>query len=265
MSIGVPVKKSAAISLGLLLVSLLPGTTLAGQASGHAWISEQIYRNECAAKPENLVHWNRGEDFPSLGIGHFIWYPVGSSGVYVEQFPQLMAFLLLEGIALPEYVQQALADGGAPWPNREAFLAARQTPEVLELQRLLEQTRELQFAFIRQRFEQQLPKLLAAAGDRQAELEQKAAELLALPTGSYPLIDYVNFKGAGTSPAERYQDQGWGLLQVLALMQANTDDPLLAFALAADAVLTQRVALAPQARGESRWLAGWRARLATYH
>ena len=37
-------------------------------------IGEKIFRNEAAGKKENLVYWNSGENFPSLGIGHFIWY-----------------------------------------------------------------------------------------------------------------------------------------------------------------------------------------------
>ncbi|MGL4254471.1 MAG: hypothetical protein ACRCR2_10650, partial [Fusobacteriaceae bacterium] len=38
-------------------------------------VGKLIYRNETGEKREFLVHWNRGEEFPSLGIGHFIWYP----------------------------------------------------------------------------------------------------------------------------------------------------------------------------------------------
>ena len=29
------------------------------------------------------------------------------------------------------------------------------------------------------------------------------------------MIDYVNFKGDGLKPTERYKGEGWGLLQVL--------------------------------------------------
>ena len=38
------------------------------------WLGEQIYSNECNANFECLTSWNSGEDFPSLGIGHFIWF-----------------------------------------------------------------------------------------------------------------------------------------------------------------------------------------------
>ena len=38
------------------------------------WIGQQIFNNECAMQISCLTAWNLGEDFPSLGIAHFIWY-----------------------------------------------------------------------------------------------------------------------------------------------------------------------------------------------
>jgi hypothetical protein len=76
-------------------------------------------------------------------------------------------------------------------------------------------------------------------------------------------MDYVNFKGEGTSPTERYGGKGWGLLQVLEGM-SSSGSALAAFAKSADRVLTRRVELSPPARGEKRWLPGWRNRVATY-
>ena len=52
-------------------------------------IGEKIFKNEAAGKKENLVYWNEGENFPSLGIGHFIWYKQGEPGIFEESFPQL--------------------------------------------------------------------------------------------------------------------------------------------------------------------------------
>ena len=37
----------------------------------------KIWQNESGATVSGLTHWNEGEEFPSLGIGHFIWYPHG--------------------------------------------------------------------------------------------------------------------------------------------------------------------------------------------
>src|SRR5690606_37756795 len=84
------------------------------------------------------------------------------------------------------------------------------------------------------------------------------------PLGLYALIDYVHFKGEGTNPAERYQGEGWGLLQVLQNMPAHSAAPLDAFAASARTVLSQRVANAPAERREDRWLQGWHNRVSTY-
>ena len=78
----------------------------------------------------------------------------------------------------------------------------------------------------------------------------------------YALVDYVKFKGEGTLSSERYQEQGWGLRQVLTAMGAGPS--LIVFSRAADAVLTRRVANSPPERREQRWLPGWRSRVRTY-
>ena len=59
--------------------------------------------------------------------------------------------------------------------------------------------------------------------------------------GLYVLIDYVNFKGEGTSQKERYNGEGWGLLQVLEYMDENEKDYIKAFADSAVKVLAKRV------------------------
>jgi len=79
-------------------------------------------------------------------------------------------------------------------------------------------------------------------------------------------MDYVNFKGEGINPQERYQGRGWGLLQVLlAMTGADTATAVAAFSDAAKELLQHRVQLAPRERHEDRWLAGWFARLDSYN
>ncbi|PWU11360.1 MAG: hypothetical protein C5B47_00975, partial [Verrucomicrobia bacterium] len=48
-------------------------SSLALLPSGYAGIGAQVWKNECAGTTSGLTSWNRGEDFASLGIGHFIW------------------------------------------------------------------------------------------------------------------------------------------------------------------------------------------------
>ena len=50
-------------------------------------LGNRIWKNECAGSVAGLVSWNDGEAFPSLGIGHFIWYPAGYTGPFDESFP----------------------------------------------------------------------------------------------------------------------------------------------------------------------------------
>ena len=135
---------------------------------------------------------------------------------------------------------------------------------MVQLRNLLKATIAWQARFASLRLEQALPKMLAAAPDAarktiNANFYRVAGERL----GLYALMDYVNFKGEGVSPTEKYRGQGWGLLQVLAAMP-DTGPALPGFAKAADEVLTLRVANSPPSRDEARWLPGWRNRLRTY-
>jgi len=226
------------------------------------WLGDRIYQNECNSRPECLVAWNAGEEFPSLGIGHFIWYRSGQTAPFVETFPELLKYLQQAGVAIPAWLQQ---DHSQPWPDRGAFLAAVNEMHMRELRGLLEQTRDLQTAFIVQRFDRlahDTGNPFATSADIHGKLQ--AVATAQIPYGLYALIDYVHFKGEGTSVSERYQGQGWGLLQVLEHMPLQSHDPLQDFVTSAGYILTQRVANAPAERREQRWLAGWQHRLQTY-
>jgi hypothetical protein len=224
-------------------------------------IGQKIWKNECGGTRDGLTSWNKGEDFPSLGIGHFIWYPQGKRGPFKESFPALKDYLQTQGVNLPGWLASAKA---CPWPDRASFMADFRSKRMEELRSLLASTVGQQARFAALRLEAALPQMLAAApaGERE-KIRGNFYRVANAPGGLYPLMDYVNFKGEGTSPTERYQGEGWGLLQVLAGM-SETGSPSAAFSKSADRVLTRRVDLSPPARGEKRWLAGWRNRLATY-
>lgn len=259
----------------LCLLCLLPLPAVSGPAPGPEltlngaqldWIGGQIFRNECAARIPCLVHWNPGEGFPSLGIGHFIWYPAGFDGPFTESFPALIGFLSSRSVTLPPWLE-SLAPLDAPWPDRDAFLAAGDSEQVQSLRRLLADTRGLQAEFMFQRARASLERVIAAAPE--AEREQVRERILALsrsPGGVYALIDYVNFKGEGLAPRETYRGQGWGLLQVLLQMRPHSGDAtaLDRFREAAALVLTRRADNAPDAGERQRWLPGWLQRLQTY-
>jgi hypothetical protein len=221
-------------------------------------IGRRIWKNECAGTVSGLTSWNRGEDFASLGIGHFIWYPAGGRGPFEESFPALVGFLASGGVKVPAWLR-----GPCPWKTRAAFMAEFDGPRLEQLRALLADTVALQARFCAQRLERALPKMLAAAPKSERErIRANFYRVAAEPMGMYALIDYVNFKGEGVSPTERYAGQGWGLMQVLAAMKSGPALP--EFARAANVVLTRRVENSPKARHESQWLPGWRNRVAGY-
>lgn len=220
-------------------------------------VGKMVWMNEAGGKVEGLVAWNRGEAFPSLGIGHFIWYPAGTTGPFDESFPRLARLLKERGIAVPPW-----ALGAAPWKNREAMLA--DSKRVAELRAVLAQPKALavQTEFLIQRLEAALPKMLEAAPERdRAVIKSRFEALLSTVPGTFAMIDYVNFKGEGVLPTERYKGEGWGLLQVLQAMKGNT---VRDFSDAAKVVLTRRVQNSPPERGEQRWLPGWLNRVGRY-
>ncbi|HID35777.1 MAG TPA: hypothetical protein EYP39_00130 [Ghiorsea sp.] len=67
-------------------------------------IADLIFKNECNRKFACLVVWNDGEEFPSLGIGHFIWFPVNSQAPFQESFPDLMRWYQQKGVVIPEHL-----------------------------------------------------------------------------------------------------------------------------------------------------------------
>lgn len=229
------------------------------------WVGERIYQNECASRPACLVHWNEGEAFPSLGIGHFIWYPAGVEEPFVESFPGLIESYRQGDIPMPEWLAN-LDPFHAPWPNREAFLAEADSLRVAELRMLLETTQGQQAAHIFERAQRAMTDVVnAAPAAERLRIQQHLNALSQTPGGVYALIDYVNFKGEGLAQTERYQGEGWGLLQVLQAMDESAEASSLAlFREAADQVLTRRAELAENPIERERWLPGWRNRLATY-
>lgn len=227
------------------------------------WLGERVFASECNSHYACLTSWNEGETFPSLGIGHFIWYQTEQQEVFEETFPALLAWLQQQGAVLPEWLLR-LPVMDSPWQSRAQFLQEIDSPRTTELREFLVATQALQVAFIARRLQQQLPALLAVhTGSARELLTERffAVANSAPPYGLYALIDYMHFKGSGLNAAERYNAAGWGLLQVL---EAMTTNDLASFVAAAELVLAQRVLNAPVARNEARWLAGWQNRVRGY-
>lgn len=228
-------------------------------------IGQQIFVNEGGGNIRNLVHWNVGEDFASMGIGHFTWYPSGRRQSFGNTFPDLLDYMGNRGVQLPGWLQQA-RHSGAPWRSRGELLAARNSSQVRELQNLLYNTREIQAEYIVGRASRAMPRLIkTSSSQKRSHVANNLNAVANTPGGWYALIDYVNFKGEGLV-GSGYRGKSWGLRQVLEEMRPSQpgQQALHEFADAAMRVLQRRVRNSDPRRNEARWLPGWRNRVNTY-
>ena len=229
-------------------------------------IGDKIFQNEAGGRIDQLVHWNKGENFAAMGIGHFTWYPSGRKTRYGNTFPGLLDYLQKNGVALPQWVQRARFEG-MPWRSRAELMRAKNTPEVKQFAQLLYDTRHLQAKYIMDRAMRAMPRLVKTTPQHLREHVANNLNAVAnTPGGRYVLIDYTNFKGEGLNRHGGYKGHNWGLLQVLEEMHpANVGQQALdEFADAAVRVLERRVRNSNPKRNEKRWLPGWRNRTNTY-
>jgi len=211
-----------------------------------------------------LTHWNKGEDFASMGIGHFIWYPTETKGRFDETFPTLMAYYLQKKIALPYWL---CPNKTCPWKDRESFYKNFNSRRMIFLRNLLNKTKGIQIEFIAYRMQSALPKILEnAPTSEKKNIEFQFNRMINSKNGLYPLIDYVNFKGEGILASEKYNGYGWGLMQVLENMKGKETgtDALNDFADSATFILKRRVTNAPNKIYEEKWLPAWISRINTY-
>lgn len=240
----------------------------------YQWIGERIYQNECAGNPKYLTYWGEGEDFPSFGIGHFIWHPKRLKNdvkpKFTETFPAMVQFVsktqrppgwLAELSTQTEFI--------APWSSKKTFDQARSLNELQQLRQWLLATQPQQAQFIVLMFQKRwLSETQTLTLQQQARLQHRLNKMMGFKKGLFAVVDYFNFKGIGVNQKERYQGQSWGLASVLTAMEVSQatsqGEYLEQFVIAAKKRLQLRVKLAPVERNEARWLKGWEVRLDQY-
>ncbi len=235
------------------------------------YIAQKVWQNEGAGKDKYLIWWNDGEDFASLGIGHFIWFPKGHTERFREVFPMVVAYMQKRGVKMPVWLTP---QSDFPWQSKKEFFKAKRdyTKKYEELFLFLKSTMQYQAEFMAERLKNALPQMIESIeGETKKKIiERRFYEVMYNKNGSinerglYALLDYTNFKGEGTLKSERYKGQGWGLLQVLWNMDDKELNRQKAFAEAACRMLNRRIKNSPPARGEERWRKGWFKRLDTY-
>ena len=252
------------LAVSFITLALQPLRAVTLSESEASRIGKKIWQNECNGTVSGLTSWNAGEDFASLGIGHFIWYPKGKRGPFEESFPKLISFISQHHGDVPVWLQNERA---SPWSSQSEFERAQNSRTMNELRDFLLRTIDLQAQFLVDRLEHALPKMLEeTAPANRAHVEQQFERVANSPQGCYALVDYVNFKGEGVLHTERYRGHGWGLLQVLEQMRGSGSGPSVVreFSRAGREVLIRRVKNSPPARKESRWLPGWLKRVNSY-
>ena len=254
-----------------LLVTTLFSNNITLTEKQANFIAKKVWQNEGAGKDKYLIWWNKGEDFASLGIGHFIWFPKDHTERFREVFPMVVEFMQKKGVQMPSWLTP---ETDFPWQTKEAFFKAKkkQTKKYKELFTFLKETMPHQAEFMAVRLSNALPQMLESIDDekRKALIKTRFNNMLYTKDGAiderglYILLDYTNFKGEGTLKSERYNGQGWGLLQVLEHMDMRVTNKYKSFSNAAKAVLGRRIKNSPPERGEERWRKGWNVRLDTY-
>jgi len=235
-------------------------------------IGQKIWLNETGGKREAITSWNANEEFASLGIGHFIWFPVGKWLPFEESFPALLEFMRRKNVRLPAWLDQTQIPAN-PWTSRAEFRKNANSPQMKELKQFLLDTVAEQTQFMVARAQGAMEKILKTTpdGTEREHIVIQFTRVIRASENFYPLIDYINFKGEGTNPNEAAMNsetgrrQGWGLKQVLLKMNGDTSDPKAVraeFADAAQFVLQQRVRNLPSNRV---FEVGWLRRIATYH
>lgn len=232
-------------------------------------IGYKIWHNECNNRTDQLVFWKKGEEFLSLGIGHFIWHPAQPQACqFQDTFPLLVRFMEQEKVIVPPWIKKA-ATSGCPWKSAGEFaLAQKQEDQRIKLlTNFLVKTIDIQAQFMKIRLLSLIKKLPRYLSKKDLVHVEHVLNIIgSSEQGMYALIDYLHCKGEGLGMQEQYNGKAWGLIAVLKEMdQTQTKkDPIGSFVQSAKKVLQARVRNAPPHRNEEQWLKGWFNRINTY-
>src|SRR5437588_12141648 len=122
--------RCAALGVATALLLFVPVANAINLSRAEAMrIGRKVWQNECGGTVAGLTSWNSGENFASLGIGHFIWYPRDQRGPFEESFPKLVEFVSARGAKLPEFLLSG-NDVACPWNSRAEFLRDQDSPKM---------------------------------------------------------------------------------------------------------------------------------------
>jgi len=229
-------------------------------------IAQRVFKNECNVEKNCLLEWGPGEDFLSLGLEHFIWYPPNAPNIFKEGFRLYLQYAKEKGESLPVWLDKTPFPS-CPWLSREQFLSSKDSQPYKDLMDFMLRTKLAQANYLIENTKHSLKDIIAAAPAKERpRISKYIAQLSGNPQGLYAIIDYLDFKGAGIGNSDEFKGERWGLLQVLERMgdRPTSQEALEEFVRSAKIVLTHRVYFAPNDRHEERWLQGWLRRVNTY-
>ena len=228
-------------------------------------IGMKIWMNTSGQNTRNLTYWKEGEEFPSMGIGHFTWPPYTYRGPFSKgRFHELLTFFQENGVTLPSWLEKSRF---APWASSKLFYREIDSSQMKELRAILYNTIPLQAQYMSKKINSVFLEMLRPLSIKERKhLTRQFFHVANAPQGHYILTDYLNFKNSGTDPKERYNNTGWGLLQVLQMMGAPDapKDSISDFVACSKALLERRIQNAPPDRHEEQWFEDWIKRLETY-
>jgi len=229
-------------------------------------IADRVFKNECSVEKDCLLEWSVGENFLSLGMEHFIWYPAHAPGIFKEGFRTYLQYAKDTGEKLPVWLDKTPFPP-CPWSSREEFLRSKESAQYKDLEDFIIRTKHCQAQYLIENTRNSIEDIIAAAPDDQrARISKYLSLLTSYPQGLYSIIDYMNFKGAGIGNSDEVKGERWGLLQVLEGMndKPTAREALEEFVRSAKIVLTHRVYYAPAEKHEEQWLQGWLRRVESY-
>lgn len=224
------------------------------------YLGLRISKNEEVNKRIDLVSWPAESEHSRLGIAHFIWHPEGqvlspmSFNGFIEHLAQTKP--------LPPWLDNMKFP---PWTSQEDFESPKYNLFKSQLSYLLQKTTFEQAEYLIMHLDSRLPVMLEEISNpfTKMHVHESFYHMVKQYNGVYAMADYLVFQGDGTELSQRYNKQGWGLLQVLDHMSTKKENPMKAFTDSAELLLTRRVSNAPS--DESAALLRWKERLKTYH
>ena len=223
-------------------------------------IGAKIAENENTNSRLNLIRWREEGEFSVVGIVPFVWYPQNQNNMEMS-FNDFLLYTA-ESHSLPDWLASVRFP---PWVSRADFLLSEHDVFKNRLRNFLQNSMSEQVKFLIMKLEEKLPSIIKAVDNPFAKMHvyENFYHIAAQENGVYALLDYFVFMGDGVADNKRYNNQGWGLLQVLEYMNGKEDNLVLAFVKSADQLLERRVDNAPV--DERQFLPQWRRRIQSYH